>query len=146
MASIGSSGASLPQNGLPSVSTEGASSKEKKGVKVDKIENIHGSTAGASSSSFHIFRKHRRTEMFRLAEMDREHETKLLNEALANKRKQNEVEANRKTNKNAEKRRRKKMKKRQLMMESKRKKKEENNNREKLKQKSASEAKGETES
>mmetsp|Transcript_14333 Transcript_14333/g.16648 ORF Transcript_14333/g.16648 Transcript_14333/m.16648 type:complete len:133 (+) Transcript_14333:235-633(+) len=109
------------RKGVSTVSYEEASGKTGKGIKVDRVANIYGSTAGASSSSFHIYRNHRRTEMFRLQKMDREHETELLNEALNQKRQRNEEESARKTDKKAEKRRRKKLKKKQLMMEAKRK-------------------------
>eukprot|EP00921_Rhytidocystis_pertsovi_P009424 GHVQ01015159.1.p1 GENE.GHVQ01015159.1~~GHVQ01015159.1.p1 ORF type:complete len:139 (+),score=23.40 GHVQ01015159.1:252-668(+) len=43
-------------------------------VKVEKVDNVWGSTAGAGSDFFHIYRKHRYTEMNRLQKMDEDWE------------------------------------------------------------------------
>lgn len=41
---------------------------------IEKVNNVWGSTAGAGSDFFHIYRKHRATEMQRLKELDEVYE------------------------------------------------------------------------
>lgn len=38
---------------------------------VERVEEVSGSTAGASSAAFHIYRAHRRTELLRLEEIEK---------------------------------------------------------------------------
>ena len=77
-------------------------------IKVDKIDNVMGSQAGAGSGDFHMYRGHRRTEMLRVERMDRAAAVDDLEEAhearVAAKRKECED----RTARNAEKRRKKK--------------------------------------
>ncbi len=72
-----------------------------------------GSTAGASSSSFHIYRAHRRTEMNRLENLDRKEIEKQEQEAFERSVEQKRIQSEERTRKLAEKRRRKKQAKKE---------------------------------
>jgi hypothetical protein len=85
----------------------GGSSSDR--LEVNKVSNAYGSTAGASSGDYHLYRAHRRSELFRLEKMDSDHSAKLENEAFQLKLRQNEQEAIAQTQRRANKRKRKKL-------------------------------------
>ncbi len=73
-----------------------------KGVTVEKVNNVMGSTAGAGSGEFHLYRHGRRREMARVEGMEREavedEKQALFEERVESKRK----ECEERTLKNAE--------------------------------------------
>mmetsp|Transcript_5409 Transcript_5409/g.16759 ORF Transcript_5409/g.16759 Transcript_5409/m.16759 type:complete len:169 (+) Transcript_5409:1046-1552(+) len=77
-------------------------------VRTERIENVMGSQAGAGSSDFHIYRRHRRTEANRLDRMDREWEAQTADEEHAARVDAKKRECEERTAKNAAKRRKKK--------------------------------------
>jgi hypothetical protein len=81
-------------------------------VKVERVDNVHGSTAGAGSGDFHQYRQLRRKERYRLIRMEVEHRRQLEAEEHENRRKDRELECSLKTQKKALKRKLKKEKKR----------------------------------
>lgn len=47
---------------------------EKRATTIERVNNVWGSTAGAGSDFFHIYRKHRAHEMERLKQLDDDYE------------------------------------------------------------------------
>ena len=82
-------------------------------TQTEKLENVTGSTAGASSSSFHIYRAHRRTEMNRLEDLDRKETEEQEQEAFERSVEEKRIQSEERTRKLAEKRRRKKQAKKE---------------------------------
>ncbi|CDW73592.1 map kinase [Stylonychia lemnae] len=81
-------------------------------VFVEKVDNVHGSTAGAGSGDFHQYRQLRRKERYRLIKMEAEHRQQKEKEDYANKRQGMNLECDVKTQKKSLKRKLKKEKKR----------------------------------
>jgi len=79
------------------------------GARVEKVNNVSGSSAGAGSGEFHLYRKHRRDEEARLAGMARSHDAQLLDREHKERVERHAAEAEGKTAKNAEKRRKKRL-------------------------------------
>ena len=79
-------------------------------VQVERVDNVHGSTAGAGSGDFHQYRQLRRKERYRLIRMEVEHRRNVEKEEHEARRKDRELECDLKTQKKAMKRRLKKEK------------------------------------
>ena len=75
----------------------------------DKVFNPYGSTAGAGSSEFHVYRHARTREMVRLAQLDEEKNKKIENEEFEKKMNEWKVEEQTRTEKNRKKRKRQKL-------------------------------------
>ena len=88
--------------------------KAKKRLVVDKVENVMGSTAGAGSSEFDVYRAARRREMNRLSAIESQRKADEEARIYAEKVAANKAEAEARTAKNVEKRNKKKMKKLEL--------------------------------
>ena len=93
----------------PKVRYDEASTGGKLGT--ERVTNVMGSTAGAGSDEFHLYRASRRTEMLRLEKMDKSAEEQALDLAFAQRQEERRLECEARTAKNAEKRQRKKRRK-----------------------------------
>jgi hypothetical protein len=78
------------------------------GVRVPVVQNVSGSTAGAGSSHFHVYRLERRREEERLKNMDASHDAMLSNQEYHARLEANRLECEARTQKRAEKRKREK--------------------------------------
>lgn len=75
---------------------------------INRVDNVAGSTAGAGSGEFHMYRASRRREMERVALMEKQHEAKKLQEEFERARKRKAEEFDARASKRADKRRRRK--------------------------------------
>ena len=88
--------------------------KAKKKLVVEKVDNVMGSTAGAGSGEFDVYRAARRREMTRLSAIETQQKIEEDARIFAEKVAKNKEDADQRTAKNAEKRNKKKMKKLEL--------------------------------
>lgn len=84
----------------------GASSGDNgsKRVVIEKIENMHGSAAGAGSGEFHMYLGARKREKDRIEEMEQQKKIEEEKNSFAQKVERNRLEAEMRTQKNREKR------------------------------------------
>lgn len=77
-------------------------------IRVPKVLNTTGSTAGAGSGEFHMYRKARREEMDRIANMEKNHREMIADTEFRTRVEQHRIEEEERTRKKAEKRRKQK--------------------------------------
>jgi len=82
-----------------------------KAPRPDKVENVMGSTAGAGSCDFHLYRAARSREVSRLESLESADAIEQERAAFAERVDQNRKEAEERTKRNAEKRKKRKRKK-----------------------------------
>ncbi len=88
-------------------------------VRVEKVDNVHGSTAGAGSGDFHQYRQLRRKERQRMAIMESKARRELEVQDHENRRLEMNLETENKTMKRAIKRQQKKAKKQMFKLSAK---------------------------
>lgn len=86
----------------------GSSEVKKGAVKAEKVSNPYGSTAGAGSGEFHVYRHARSREMERWNRIDQQEKLEQAEQAFEDQLKEAEEEALSKTEKNRRKRQRQK--------------------------------------
>ena len=77
-------------------------------LRTERVDNVMGSQAGAGSSDFHIYRRHRRTEQKRQEQLDADDEKQRRDREHAERVEAKRKECEARTAKNAAKRRKKK--------------------------------------
>lgn len=87
---------------------------KKQRLVVDKVDNVMGSTAGAGSGEFDVYRAARRRELTRLDDIEMQQKAEKEATDYAEKIARNKTEADNRTAKNALRRNKKKMKKLEL--------------------------------
>jgi hypothetical protein len=90
----------------------GSATKKEGGVKAEKVDNPYGSTAGAGSGEFHVYRHARAREMARLKQMDEDEQQATLDAQFQSTTTQWKQEEDSKTEKRRKKRQREKEAKR----------------------------------
>ncbi|DBA03234.1 TPA: hypothetical protein N0F65_011593 [Lagenidium giganteum] len=102
------SGARSVSSAAAPATSEKAESKGDDKFHFNRVDNVAGSSAGAGSGEFHMYRASRRREMDRVANMEKEHAARMAQEEFEAKRKRDAEEFAERANKRAEKRRRRK--------------------------------------
>lgn len=91
-------------------------SEKSRGLKVERVNNVCSSSAGAGSSDFHIYRGFRRIEMARVKNMEEEGKRLELEREFQQKRLYNLLEDEQRTAKRAAKRQKRKERKKQAKL------------------------------
>jgi len=99
----------LAEGGEAHVKTKDAPEERKALIEFDVAKNVWGSTAGAGSDYFHLYKRERDREIARLEKMDKDWDEKEAHLEFQKKRAEGLDKAAAKTAKNREKRQRKKM-------------------------------------
>ena len=66
-------------------------------AQVERVDNVHGSTAGAGSGDFHQYRQLRRKERYRLVRMEVEHRRQVEKDEYEQERRDRQLEQEVKT-------------------------------------------------
>ena len=90
----------------PTAATDGDAPPPR--LRTERVDNVMGSQAGAGSSDFHIYRRHRRTEQKRQEQLDADDEKQRRDREHAERVEAKRKECDARTAKNAAKRRKKK--------------------------------------
>ncbi|CEM12728.1 unnamed protein product [Vitrella brassicaformis CCMP3155] len=90
------------------VSGGGRLQRPEQRVEIEKVNNVWGSTAGAGSDFFHVYRKHRRIEMDRLKKMDEDWEAQQETEEMLKRKQDRERAAETERRKKAQRRHKRK--------------------------------------
>mmetsp|Transcript_16215 Transcript_16215/g.22855 ORF Transcript_16215/g.22855 Transcript_16215/m.22855 type:complete len:230 (-) Transcript_16215:382-1071(-) len=89
-------------------STNESNQQSRGGLKVEKVDNPYGSTAGAGSGEFHVYRHARAREMARWKQLDEEEKERIREEEFKSKVETYKSEEDRKTEQRRKKRQRQK--------------------------------------
>ncbi|ETV94327.1 hypothetical protein H310_11974 [Aphanomyces invadans] len=97
----------VPQDPKEKASTQDSTTAPKEKFKFNKVDNVSGSTAGAGSGEFHMYRAARRREMERVSAMEKNHKKIEEEREFQEKRRRAQEEVEAKAQQKAAKRRRK---------------------------------------